>query len=336
MSPDPAPESMALERPRTPARPRSGPRMGTFVQAVVFGLTALLWTALALTSPYFLTPGNILNIMRQVSIGAIIAIGETYTVIIAGIDLSVGGLAAFTGIIAAKVMASGGAVWPAVLLSFLVGTAAGVLNGVATFDLGIPPFIITLAGLEGYRGGALLLSQGLSIANLPVSFTGFALNNTGGIPNLFWVLIAVIAVFGFILHRTRTGRYLYAMGSSREAARRAGVNVRRMTYIAYGVSGFLATLGGLLLVSRLAVGAPTMAEGYELDAIAAGVVGGASLFGARGSVLGTFIGALLFTTIGNGTNLLGVDPFWQMVVEGVLIAIVVYIDNVQRRRISGQ
>jgi ribose transport system permease protein len=328
-------EPGVLGEPQVPPRLRRPVRTGLLVQAVVFGLTAALWTGLSLTSPFFLTTGNILNIMRQVSIGAIIAIGETYTVIIAGIDLSVGGLAAFTGVIAAQIMASGGAVWLAVLLSVLVGVTAGVLNGVASYNLGIPPFIITLAGLEGYRGGALLISQGLSIANLPASFTGFALESTLGIPNLFWVLLLVIAVFGFMLHRTRTGRYLYAIGSSREAARRAGVNVQGMTYVAYGVSGFLATLGGLLLVSRLAVGAPTMAEGYELDAIAAGVVGGASLFGARGSVLGTFIGALLFTTIGNGTNLLGVDPFWQMVVEGVLIAIVVYIDNVQRRLYAG-
>jgi ribose transport system permease protein len=327
--------TMPAESRGTP-RPRGGARGAPRVQVVVFGLTALLWIVLSLTSPYFLTGGNVLNILRQVSIGAIIAIGETYTVIIAGIDLSVGGLAAFTGIIAAKMMAANGAVWPAVLVSLLVGAAAGVLNGVAVFNLGIPAFIITLAGLEGYRGGALLLSQGLSIANLPVSFTEFALDSTLGLPNLFWVLVCVIAVFGFMLHRTRTGRYLYAMGSSLEAARRAGVSVREMTYIAYGVSGFLAALGGLLLVSRLAVGAPTMAEGYELDAIAAGVVGGASLFGARGSVLGTFIGALLFTTIGNGTNLLGVDPFWQMVMEGVLIAIIVYVDNIQRRRYSGR
>jgi ribose transport system permease protein len=313
------------------APPRRRLRIGLLIQFVVFILTGVLWVVLSLASPFFLTSGNILNIMRQVSIGAIIAIGETFTIVIAGIDLSVGGLAAFTGIIAAKMMAAGGPAWSAVLVSLAVGIVAGVANGVATYNLGIPAFVITLAGLEGYRGGALLLSQGLSIANLPLSFTGFALSSAAGIPNLFWVLIVVIVVFGFILHRTRTGRYLYAMGSNLEAARRAGINVQQMTYIAYGVSGFLAALGGLLLVSRLAVGAPTMAEGYELEAIASAVVGGASLFGARGSVLGTFIGALLFTTIGNGTNLLGVDPFWQMVVEGVLIAIVVYIDNIQRR-----
>jgi ribose transport system permease protein len=329
-------EPAPLNKSQAPALGRGRLRTGLFVQAVVFGLTAVLWIALAIASPFFLTTGNILNIMRQVSIGGIVAIGETFTIIIAGIDLSVGGLAAFAGIIAAKAMALGVAVWPAVLACLAVGAAAGILNGVAVFDLGIPAFIITLAGLEGYRGGALLLSQGLSIANLPVAFTGFALESTLGIPNLFWVLVLVAGMFGFALHRTRTGRYLYAMGSNLEAARRAGIDVRLMTYVAYGVSGLLASLGGLLLVSRLAVGAPTMAQGYELDAIAAGVVGGASLFGARGSVFGTFIGALLFTTVGNGTNLLGVDPFWQMVVEGVLIAAIVYIDHVQRRLYAGQ
>jgi ribose transport system permease protein len=328
-------EEVPLERARPPhERPRP-PRLGQLAQGVVIALTAALWVALSVTSPYFLTTGNIANLMRQVSITAIIAIGETFTIIIAGIDLSVGSLAAFTGIIAAVVMAAGGAVWLAIGLSLAAGAAAGILNGWATFTLGIPAFIITLAGLEGYRGGALLLSHGLSIANLPSSFTQFAFGTTVGIPNLFCVLIVVAAVSGFVLHRTRTGRYFYAMGSNQEAARRAGIHVQRITLLAYGISGLLAALGGVLLVARLAVGAPTAAQGYELDAIAAGVVGGASLFGARGSVLGTFIGALLFATLANGTNLLGVDPFWQMVVEGVLIAIVVYIDNIQRRRYRG-
>lgn len=319
----------------TATRRPLGIRIGALLQLFVFFLTALVWAGLALFAPRFLTAHNITNILRQVSIVSVIAFGELFTVIIAGIDLSVGSLAALSGVVLAILVASGVPLVLAIIAGLAVGAIVGLINGIGTFRLGIPAFIITLAGLEAYRGVALLVSGGLSIAKLPPSFSNFGSAVTAGIPNLFLVTLIVGIVADFVLRYTRTGRYLYAIGSSEEAARRSGISVGTVTVLAYVVSGVLAAVGGVLLVARLSVGSPTAANGYELQAIAAAVVGGASLFGGRGSIFGTFIGALLFATIGNGANLLGIDPFWEMVAEGVLIALVVYIDNVQKRRYAG-
>lgn len=305
------------------------------VETFVVLLTALLWIILTIVSPYFLTEGNILNIMRQVSISGIIAFGVLFTILIAGIDLSVGSVAALAGVVVAKLLVLGLPIWAAVVAAIGLGAVIGLFNGFAVFRLGIPAFIVTLAGLQAYRGGALLVSDGMSVSGLPRTFTAFARGDFLGIPLLFWAMVVIGLILHFVLQKTRTGRYLIAMGSNHESASRVGINTKRITYFAYTLSASLAALAGVLLVSRLSVGTPTAAMAYELNAIAAAVVGGASLFGGRGSILGTFIGALLFVTIANGANLLGVDPFWQMVAAGVLIAIVVYIDNVQKRRKTG-
>ncbi|MFT2111216.1 ABC transporter permease [Marinomonas sp. 2405UD68-3] len=308
---------------------------GVPVETFVVLLTALLWVMLAFASPYFLTEGNILNIMRQVSISGIIAFGVLFTILIAGIDLSVGSVAALAGVVVAKLLVLGLPIWLAVAGALGLGIVIGFFNAFAIFRLGIPAFIVTLAGLQAYRGGALLVSDGMSVSGLPRAFSAFARGEFLGIPTLFWTMAIIGLILHFVLTKTRTGRYLIAMGSNQESASRVGINISKMTFIAYTLSAGLAALAGILLVSRLSVGTPTAAMAYELNAIAAAVVGGASLFGGRGSIVGTFIGALLFVTIANGANLLGVDPFWQMVAAGVLIAIVVYIDNVQKRRKLG-
>jgi ribose transport system permease protein len=163
----------------------------------------------------------------------------------------------------------------------------------------------------------------------------FARGTTLGLPNLFWAMLVVAVVIHYFLSFTRTGRYLYAMGSNAEATRRQGISTLRITIVAYVISSGLAALASVLLVSRLSIASPSMANAYELQAIAAAVVGGASLFGGRGTVLGALVGAILFTTMSNGAVLLNVDPFWEMVLEGLLIALVVYLDNLQKRRQSG-
>jgi len=305
------------------------------VETFVVLLTALLWLGMALASPHFLSEANILNIMRQVSISGIIAFGVLFTILIAGIDLAVGSVAALAGVVVAKLLVMGMPIWAAVVATIGLGAAIGMFNAFSVFRLGIPAFIVTLAGLQAYRGGALLVSDGMSITGLPREFTAFARAEFLGIPSLFWVMVIVGIALHFLLKRTRTGRYLIAMGSNHESASRVGINISRMTYMAYTLSAALAALAGILLVSRLSVGTPTAAMAYELNAIAAAVVGGASLFGGRGTILGTFVGALLFVTIANGANLLGIDPFWQMVAAGFLIAIVVYVDNLQKRRKAG-
>jgi ribose transport system permease protein len=306
------------------------------VETWVLGCAVLLWIGLAFGSPYFLTSGNVFNIMRQVSIDAIVAYGELFTIITAGIDLSVGSVLGFTGVAFAMLIANGVNVAVAVAATLALGLVIGIVNGLAVDRLGIPAFIVTLAGLQGYRGLTMLLSGGMTIAGLPNSVGDFANSSILGIPTMFVVMLVFAAAAQFLLGATRLGRYMYALGSNIEAARRVGVNVTQVTLVAYGLASLFAAIGGMLLVARLTMGNPNAGMGAELQAIAAAVVGGASLFGGRGTIGGCFIGAILFTTIGNGANLLGVNPFWQMVIEGLLIAGVVYLDNVQKRRAQGQ
>ncbi|MGH7156255.1 MAG: ABC transporter permease [Acetobacteraceae bacterium] len=305
------------------------------VETWVAVCTVVLWVVLAFASPYFLTTGNIFNIMRQVSVDAIIAYGQLFTIITAGIDLSVGSVAGLTGVAFALLLAGGMNVLLAIVVALAIGTVIGVVNGLAIDRLGIPAFIVTLAGLQGFRGLTMLISGGMTVSGMPASLGLVANTSVLGIPTMFLVMLAFAIGSQYLLGVTRMGRYLYAVGSNIEAARRVGINVTRVTIVAYGLSAVFATVAGMLLVARLTMGNPNAGYGAELQAIAAAVVGGASLFGGRGTVIGCFIGAVLFTTIGNGANLLGVNSFWQMVIEGLLIAGVVYLDNLQKRRASG-
>jgi ribose transport system permease protein len=305
------------------------------LETYVAALTALLWIALGLATPFFWTVGNITNILRQVSIASVIAFGELFSIVLAGIDLSVGSVAGLVGIVFSMLLTNGVPIVAAGVVGLAVGVLVGVINGLAIDRLGIPAFIVTLAGLQGFRGLALLLSGGMTIAGMPDALHLISDTSLGGIPTLFVVMAVIGVCSDFLLRHTRIGRYMYALGSNTESAMRVGINVTAVTLVAYGLSASFAAIGGMLLVARLSMGTPTAASGYELQAIAAAVVGGASLFGGRGTIVGCFIGSLLFTTIGNGANLMGVDPFWQMVIEGLLIAAVVYLDNIQKRRHAG-
>ncbi|MEO6394578.1 MAG: ABC transporter permease [Devosia sp.] len=305
------------------------------VETYVIGFTIILWLALSVLAPNFLSGGNIANIMRATAIAAIIAVGVLCTIVVAGIDLSVGSVTAFCGVLFAQLCAHQLNLPVAVLLVILSGVAIGTVNALAIGRLKIPAFIVTLAGLQVYRGLALLVSGGMTVGGLPPQVKDFARGAALGLPNLFWAMVAVGLAVHYLLRYTRSGRYMYASGSNAEAARRQGINQTMVTILAYVLSSGLAALAGILLVSRLSIASPSMANAYELQAIAAAVVGGASLFGGRGTVLGAIAGAILFTTMSNGAVLLGVDPFWEMVIEGLLIALVVYLDNLQKRRQAG-
>jgi ribose transport system permease protein len=305
------------------------------VETYVVSFTILLWIVLAATAPNFLTESNFSSLMRQVPVAAIIAIGVLCTIVIAGIDLSVGSVAAFTGVLAAQLLSNGYGIPASLVLALAGGLLIGLINALAVGVLRIPAFIVTLAGLQVYRGLALLVSGGSTVGGLPPEIKAFARGTVLGIPNLFVTMIVVAVAVHVLLRYTRTGRYLYAAGSNVESARRQGISILRLNIIAYGLSSGLAAVGGILLVSRLGVASPSMANAYELQAIAAAVVGGASLFGGRGTVLGAVVGAVLFATMSNGAVLLGIDPFWEMVVEGLLIALVVFLDDLQKRRQSG-
>jgi ribose transport system permease protein len=305
------------------------------VETYVVTFTVALWVILAIMAPHFLTEANFSNIMRQTAVAAIVAIGVLCTIVIAGIDLSVGSVVAFCGVLFAQMASHGFGVPGSIVLTLLAGLIVGLINAVAIGKLGIPAFIVTLAGLQAYRGLALLISGGMTVGGLPSDIKEFARGTAIGVPNLFWAMLAVGVTVHYLLRYTRTGRYLYAMGSNAEAARRQGIDTLRITIVAYVISSGLAAFASILLVSRLSIASPSMANAYELQAIAAVVVGGASLFGGRGTVFGAVVGAVLFTTMSNGAVLLDIDPFWEMVLEGLLIALVVYLDNLQKRRQAG-
>ena len=289
------------------------PRKGTniLLGLTLLGLLLFLWLLLGLSTQAFWTPNNISNVLRQGAMTAILAVGQTFVIITAGIDLSVGAIVGFTSVIVAWLLQAGVPLWLSIILTLLIGVAIGAFHGFGIVRMGLPPFIITLATLTSLRGIGLLI--------------------TNGSPSLFWMVI-LVAIPAFVyLHLSRFGRYLFAVGSNSEAARLSGVNVNRTIYLAYILSATCAALVGVLLASRIGIGNATQAEGWELQAIASSVIGGTSLFGAVGSVHGPLLGAFILATINNGANLLNINSFWQRIITGLLIIVIVYFDQLRRR-----
>ncbi|MBZ9673038.1 ABC transporter permease [Mesorhizobium sp. ES1-3] len=302
----------------------------------LFGLTllallVLLWVILSFSTSSFASANNISNLLRQGSMIAILAVGQTFVIITGGIDLSVGAVVGFATVIAAMLINAGVPVFLAILLTLLVGVAIGLFHGFGIVKMGLPPFIITLATLTSLRGIGLLMTNGNSISINNDAFQEFSRNSFLGIPNLFWMVLLVGIPAYVFLHHSRWGRYLFSVGSNAEASRLSGVNVQRTIFMAYTLSGLCAAFVGVLLASRIGIGNPTQAEGWELQAIASSVIGGTSLFGAVGSVHGPLLGAFILATINNGANLLNVNAFWQRVITGVLIIVIVYFDGLRRR-----
>ncbi|WP_027054395.1 ABC transporter permease [Mesorhizobium erdmanii] len=302
----------------------------------LFGLTllallVLLWVILSLATSSFASANNISNLLRQGSMIAILAVGQTFVIITGGIDLSVGAVVGFATVIAAMLINAGLPVFLAILVTLLVGVAIGLFHGFGIVKMGLPPFIITLATLTSLRGIGLLMTNGNSISINNDAFQEFSRNSFLGVPNLFWMVILVGIPAYIFLHHSRWGRYLFSVGSNAEASRLSGVNVQRTIYMAYTLSGLCAAFVGVLLASRIGIGNPTQAEGWELQAIASSVIGGTSLFGAVGSVHGPLLGAFILATINNGANLLNVNAFWQRIITGALIIIIVYFDGLRRR-----
>lgn len=308
--------------------------------AIPFGLTLVLLLAglclvLTLAADTFMTERNISNLARQGAMIAILALGETFVIITAGIDLSVGAIVGFSTVIVAWLLTHGFAIWSSALLTLLLGFGIGAFHAFGIVSMGLPPFIITLATLTSLRGIALLITNGATISITNDTFTNFSLGEVFGIvPNLFAMVIAVAIPAWVFLGHTRWGRYLFAVGSNPEAARLSGVSVVRTIYLAYILSAVCAAFVGLLLASRIGIGNGTQAEGWELQAIASSVIGGTSLFGAVGSWHGPLLGAFILATINNGANLLNVNSFWQRIITGGLIIMIVYFDQIRRRKRS--
>ncbi|GGK95238.1 ribose transport system permease protein [Curtobacterium luteum] len=294
------------------------------VLLVVFG-------ALTLLSDDFLTANNLANLARQVSIYGIIAIGQLLVILTGGIDLSTGSILGLSGAVTAQLIVDGVPVVPAIALGLLIGAALGLFTGFVVTRFKLPPFIATLGMLGIARGIVLVITNANTVQGLPDGFQQLANGTVFGVPNLLILFALVAAAAAFVLRRTVFGRYVYAVGSNAEAARLAGVPVKLVTVSVYVIAGLLSAVGGILLTSRLGAGVPTAGTGFELQAIAACVIGGASLSGARGSAIGAACGALLIGVLNNGGNLLAVNAFSLQIAIGALILVAVAFDQLNNR-----
>lgn len=297
---------------------------GAWQQGGILAALILLIIVATFINDRFLTIPNLLNILRQVAIVGILAIGQTYVILTKGIDLSVGAMLGLSVVLFAGLVDSQGLA-VAIPLGLLAGMAAGLVNGLGVAFAGIPAFIMTLGMLSFARGLAFIYTGGTPIPIISETYYYLGNGYVFGLPIPAIILIATLIVSGLILKLTPFGRCVYGIGSNEDAARLSGVPVRRYLTSVYVISGLCAAIAGLVYSSQLSVGTPIAGQAYELDAIAAVVVGGTSLFGGRGSVFGTFIGTLIIGVLANILNLSGVDPFVQQLFKGALIVIAVFI-----------
>ncbi len=309
----------------------------------------ILVTVFALLSPEFLTTGNLTILVKHVAINAILAIGMTFVILSGGIDLSVGAIAGLSGMIAGALLSQGLVVqwwgnviyfnaWLVVVIGLAAGVAMGAINGFLVARLRVPPFIATLGMLYVARGAALLSSGGATFTNLggraDLGNTGFTQIGAGtliGVPVPIWIMAALTITAMLVAARTPFGRRVYAIGGNERAALLSGVRVSRVKCLVYVISGFCAALVGLIIAAQLGAAHPATGETFELNAIAAVVLGGTSLMGGRGTIAGTLIGAFVIGVLADGLVLLGVSEFWQMVVKGLVIVVAVILDQMQKR-----
>ena len=301
-------------------------RFGTVIGLGV--LCAVLW---ALT-PHFLTVSNLLNVAQQTSINAIVAVGMTFVIISGGIDLSVGSIVALSGVILGSLLQGGQPLAVALPAALAVGLACGLLNGALVSVGGLPPFIATLGMMSVARGAALLFTEGRPVSGFDEGFRSLATGSLGFVPAPVVVMIVVYVAAHLVLTRTTFGRYVYAIGGNEEATRLSGVAVRFHKTAIYGVSGVMSAAAAIVLTARLNSAQPIAGTMYELDAIAATVIGGTSLMGGEGTLAGTLVGALIMGVLRNGLNLLGVSSFLQQIVIGGVIVGAVLVDTVLKRR----
>jgi len=304
--------------------------------------SGLLWVLLAMCiaaaiiSPVFLNPFNVINVLRQIALFGIVSVGMTFVILTAGIDLSVGSIVAVAAVVSAMLLDVGTSI-PLVLLAGLaIGVAMGALNGIGVTVGGIPPFIMTLGMMVMGRGLAMTISGGhpIHFREEAASFAWLGQGHFLHIPVPVWIFVVVVLLAIFVLRFTAFGRNVYAVGSNPEAARLSGIDVRRTVFFVYAISGLLSALTALIFVSRLTVGEPVAGMGLELEAIAITVIGGTSLFGGEGGIVGTVLGAAIIAVLANILNLFGVSPFTQQIVKGAIIVAAVLFETQRRRRSS--
>ncbi|SHI06444.1 ribose transport system permease protein [Clostridium collagenovorans DSM 3089] len=291
----------------------------------------LLVVVVSILSPAFLSTKNILNVLKQTSVNAIIAAGMTFVILTGGIDLSVGSILAISGAFAASLLVGGHSIIIAVIVAILGGALVGFLNGIVISKGKLQPFIATLATMTILRGATLVFTDGKPITlgsnDIAMSFGKIGGGSILGIPAPVIIMVLVFIVCFYILNSTKTGRYTYALGSNEEATKLSGISTDKIKIWVYTISGILAAIAGVIITSRLYSAQPTAGTGYELDAIAAVVLGGTSLSGGKGKITGTIIGALIIGVLSNALNILDVSSYYQMIVKGIVILIAVLLDR---------
>jgi ribose transport system permease protein len=294
----------------------------------------VLGALLTLASPYFLTTGNLSNILVQASVIALLAGGQTFVILTGGVDLAVGALTALAGAIAGHLMIKLGInPYTAILAALAIGAAVGVFNGYLVAFVGIPSFIVTLGGLTLWRGLAFDATGGFDNSGMPDPLPFIGYGNLLGVPMPIWITGVYFVAMAFVLSSTKLGRYVYAMGSNEMGARQVGINIRWYKLGVYVVSGLSCALAAVVLMARMDSSSGKMAQMFELDAIAAVILGGTSLFGGRGSIWGSLLGAVLITMIRNGMNLMEISQFKQMMAIGAVVIIAVWIDVLRRQHL---
>ncbi len=294
----------------------------------------LLSLLLSIASPYFLTTGNLSNILVQASVIALLAGGQTFVILTGGVDLAVGALTALCGAVAGHMMIKlGMPVLPAMLAALAIGAAVGVFNGYLVAYVGIPSFIVTLGGLTLWRGLAFEATGGFDNAGMPEPLPFIGYGEFLGVPMPIVISAVYFVVMAFVLSSTKLGRYVYAMGSNEMGARQVGIPIKAYKLAVYVVCGLSCALGAIVLMARMDSSSGKMAQMFELDAIAAVILGGTSLFGGRGSIWGSLLGAILITMVRNGMNLLEISQFKQMMAIGAVVIVAVWIDVLRRQRL---
>ncbi len=294
----------------------------------------VLFVALSLASPYFLTYTNLASVVRQTAVINVMALGMTLIIIAGGIDLSVGAVMAFSGLLGTMALEAGWSIPASVALALACGLGWGLANGLLITQLKINPFIVTLGTLGIARGVTLIISDGLPVHRIPKEFSFIGEGNLLGVPFVLWILVFCAALTHVILEHTRMGRYAFAIGSNPEAAWYTGIPVAFHTTAVYAYSGALCGLAGMIEASRLMTGQPTAGQGYELQVIAAVVIGGGSLRGGEGSVPGTLVGAFIMGLLANGSDLLGISPYLQQAIIGGVIILAVAVDELRKRKLG--
>lgn len=315
------------------AQPSRRQAVSDFMQGLgILPVLIVICVLFALLTPNFLTTNNLLNVARQASINIVLAAGMTFVILTGGIDLSVGSILGATAVIGLAVSLFPGLGWAAVLVTLLAGLAMGLFNGVLVAYVGLPAFIVTLGTYTALRGLAYLLAGGTTLINNALPFAWIGNAYLGPVPWLVVIALAVVLISWFILRRTVLGVHIYSVGGNLQAARLTGIKVGLVLLFAYGFSGLMSALGGVMSAARLYSANGNLGQGYELDAIAAVILGGTSFVGGVGTIIGTLFGALIIAVLNNGLTLMGVSFFWQLVVKGAVIIIAVVIDKLRTRR----